>query len=476
MPTYTGTSSDYLSSITPWPYTQERNRPWYEPYLLEQFARNSMWYNLIPFSIDMSGVGAETANFSQRLRPPADPTELDFRGLSVPKQYFDSRNFSVAYKSYGGGAMYHKYDRAIFQWARRNAGNPMITNSGIPQGELVPIIRDDVAMNMVETMDLVASRVFHTNAKSRIMANSRAGIYAITASDTFDPEIAKTVKLDADYGPYGSDGIFPVVTSPAAINTMVNLPTTTRYIDFLKANQSPKLLNYVAAEYMDMTFVKNFRMTLYNVGACLASASITVGLEPGDGAPAPTTLVDGFWSTGSDDAAHVIQLSAISDPGSAETGFKVGDIVTLCRAVAPSDGMMSSANSVIYNHAKNLDARVVAVDYSSNTISIEVPVLNENFSTALSVGMYGYVIKARPIHAAIFFKRGLTDPGVTGVVQIPPEFHIVPPTDDRMARWLFSWDTYMGYALIDPDAFDVYYFAGPIVRKSTTGGLEEINL
>ena len=82
MPTFTSLGTEYLVSQTPWPYTQERNRPWYEPFMMAPFVRQTMWYNLVRYMIDMSSVHAEEANFTQRLQPPPDPTELDFRGIT----------------------------------------------------------------------------------------------------------------------------------------------------------------------------------------------------------------------------------------------------------------------------------------------------------------------------------------------------------------------------------------------------------
>jgi hypothetical protein len=218
-------------------------------------------------------------------------------------------------------------------------------------------------------------------------------------------------------------------------------------------------------------------MVLWNVGEVLAQASIVTAVEPGDGAPDPeTTRVDEFWATGAPDARHYIQLSNITDPSTAETGFKVGDIVTLHRTRPSASSRLATINGVAWNHPQNIEARVVAVDYDNDRISLEVPVLNENYFTAISSGLYGWVTKARPVHCAIFFNFGLGQPGVSGVVMDPPKFYINEPHDIRKARWEFGWDTYMGYGVTNPEAFAVHFHAGPIVRKNTTGGMERVNL
>ena len=477
MPTFTDLGTEYLVSQTPWPYTRERNRPWYEPYMMEPFVRSTMWYNLIKYMIKMDGIHAESATFTQRLQPPPDATELDFRGITLPRQYYDSRNFSVSYKSYGGSVMYHKYDQMIYQWAKSNQNNPNVTNTGIPQTDLEGIIRSDLAVNLTQTLDILGRNAFVGGAPlNRSFADDATGFHDLAATDTFDPEVAKLIKLNAAYAPNEPSGLFPCVISPAAEYSLVGQAATTNYMLYRQAVQDPTLLNYYAAEYMGIQYLKNWRQVLYNVGTILASASITTAVEPGDGSPVPTTLVDEFWATGSDDATHYIQLSSITDPSTAETGFKVGDIVTLCRTRAAANAALATANGVVWNDPKNIDARVVAVDYALNQISIEVPVLNENFYTTVGTGFYGWVIKARPAHVAVFFQNGMADTGVAGVVMDTPQFYINEPSDIRKARWEFGWDTYMAYNVINPEAFSVHIHAGPIVRKSATGGLELLNL
>lgn len=478
MPTFTSLGTEYLVSQTPWPYTKERNRPWYEPFMMAPFVRQTMWYNLVQYMINMQAVHAEEANFTQRLQAPPDPTELDFRGLTLPRQYYDSRNFKVSYKSYGGSVMYHKYDKMIYQWAKKNEGNPNITNSGIPQPDLENVIREDLATNLTQTLDILARNAFlRGSALNRSFASDATGFHDIKANYTFDPEVAKLIKLNAAYMPTEPTGIFPAVISPAAEYSLVDQPPTSNYMTYRQAVQDANLLNYYAAEYMGITYLRNWRSVLYNVGEVLAQASIISPIEPGDGAPDPqTTRVDEFWATGADDATHYIQLSNITDPSSAETGFKVGDIVTLHRARPTANGPLATINGVQWDHPHNIDARIVDIDYNTNRISIEVPVLNENYYTPISTGLYGWVTKARPVHAAIFFHNGMSNPGVAGVVMDPPKFYINPPSDVRKARWEFGWDTYMAYNVIDPTAFAVHFHAGPIVRKNTAGGLQMVNL
>jgi len=234
----------------------------------------------------------------------------------------------------------------------------------------------------------------------------------------------------------------------------------------MEALQDRAIMNYEIGNYLGVTWLESETMTLWNVGETLASASIVEAIAIGDGAPDPTgtTKVDGVFSVGAPDATHYIQLSSITDPSTAETGFKVGDIITFTRTLATEDAAMSTTGSAVWNNHSNWDVRVVAVDYDNNRVSVAEPELSGKFESAISSGLYGYAVKARPVHATVFLKQGLENPGVVAGVTQPPEFHIIQPADVREAVWTFSWDAYMKYQLIDPDAVQVHFFAGAISR------------
>ena len=471
MPTFTALGENYLVSSTPWPNTEARNRTWYVPYMMEPYMRQSLWHRIVPFAVDMSAVHAKSAVFTERIPPQPDISELEFRGITVPRQYFDSRQMTVDFKSYGGAVQYHKWDAMIFQFAKAAESNPRLVNAGIPNTNLSGILRGDLGVTMVQTLDLLARNAFLTNAKNRSFSEDATGFHDIAATDTFNPEIARAVKLGAGYSQYGSDGIFPAILSPAATYATKLLDNDDNtYMRWKEAIGDAKLLNYVIGQFEDITWIENWRMVLWNVGETLASASIILAVEPGDGSPDPevsASNVDAHWATGAADATHYIQLSDITDPGAAETGFKVNDMITLCREVGTEDSALETSGSAVWNGEKNIDVQIVAINYTTNRISLRYPVLNENYFTALGTGFYGNVIKARPVHAAIFLKRGLGDPGVGGVVMEPPTFYINPPQDQRHAVWGFSWDSYLGYSMMNPDSYEVHFYAGHIRRGGT---------
>lgn len=464
---FTNLGDEYLISETPWPLIEDRNRPWYVPYMLQPFVRDTMFKNLVPYAVRMDQVKATEAYFTQRIGVRENIEEVDFRGVTLPREYFDSQKFSVGFKAYGSSVQYHKWDAMIFQWAERAAKNPELLNVGIPQPDLAGILQSDLARAMSLTMDTLARNQFLRNEQKRSFAGDATGFHDLASTDVFDPDIARGLQLmlgEADFNPAGT---VPALTSPAALYQATGLTTDTggNYVNFRQSVGDSSLLNYVVGDWMGVTWMRNKRMILPNVGAVLASASIVTPVYPGDGAPAHTTKVDGQWQVGHEDATHYIQLSSISDPGSAETGFKLHDKVTLTRRLASANAAMATAGAAVWDEPSNITLEVVEIDYDNDRIALREPILNERFATAIVSGLYGYVVKARPVHACIFFHRGVGENGLANVVMNSPEFYIVPPADARRAVWTFSWDAYMGYAHLDPTATSIHFYAGAIERN-----------
>jgi hypothetical protein len=462
----TQVGTEYLVDETPWPDLSSRNREWYDPYMMAAYINDSMWYRIVQYVVNMRPTHAKTINLTSAIPAMADIEEQSLRGITLPRVYYDSMEQEITVTNYGAMIQAHKWDAMIYQWAEkaRSANRAQYVNDGIPQTDLFGFIQNRLGPQMVETMDVLARNAFLSNSKYRSFASDATGFHDLAAGDTFNPEIARSVQLGADYT-IGTDVSFPAVVSPSATYAAKQLATTDDYIDWNKAVQNPQLLNYVVAEFENVSWIHNWRMVLWNCGEVLAQASITEVVNVGDGAPDPASeRVDDTFAVGSPDATHYLQVSAISDPTTAETGFKANDKVTLHRYRPTADAAMAVEDGVQWNHHANIDAEVYSVDYTNNRITLKLPVLNEKYSTALGTGMYGWVTKARDVHAAVFFKKGLGNPGVVAGVMQSPQFHILPPMDVRQAVYSFSWDAYMKYQMVDPDAFEIHFYAGAIRR------------
>jgi len=465
MVSFTELGTEYLVSETPWPDLSSRNRAWYDPYMMAAYVKNSMWYNIVQYIVNMLPTHSRTINITRALPAMPDIQEQEVRGITLPRVYYDSMEQQITVTSYGAMIQAHKWDAMIYQWAEKAAQNQFVyANVGIPQTDLFGFIQNRLGPQMVETLDILARNAFLTNSKYRSFASDATGFHDLASGDTFNPEIARTVQLGADYTE-GTQDRFPAIVSPSATYAAKQLATADDYIDWNKAIQNPLLLNYVVAEFENVSWINNWRMVLWNCGAVLAQASITTTVTIGDGAPDPeTTRVDDTFAVGSPDATHYIQLSSITDPSTAETGFKAGDIVTLHRTRPAANAAMATINGVTWNDHANIDVEIYSVDYDNNRISLKTPILNEKYTTALSAGMFGWVTKARDVHSSVFFKKGISSPGVVAGVMQPPQFHILPPMDVRMAVYSFSWDAYMKYQMVDPDAFEVHFHTGAIRR------------
>lgn len=463
--TFTAAGSQYLASETPFVDLSSRNREWWDPYMGAAYVKNSMWFNIVTHMINMLPTHAKYINITSELPVMPDIAEQELRGITLPRIYFDSMEQQIEVTSYGAMIQAHKWDSYIYQWAEKARQDPFrFANEGIPQTDLFGFIQNRLGPQMTETLDILARNAFLENAKYRSFASDATGFHDLASGDTFNPEIARTVQLGADYT-IGTEGVFPAVVSPSATYAVKNLANTSNYIDWNKAVQNPALLNYVIAEFENVAWMHNWRMVLWNCGEVMASASIVSPIEVGDGAPDPASVrVDSTWAVGSADATHYIQFSNITDPSTAETGFKAGDRITLVRTRGTADGEMQTDLGVVWNDARNIDVEVYSVDYANNRITIRVPVLNEKYTTAIDTGLYGWAIKGRPVHAGIFFKKGIGNPGVVAGVMQSPQFHILQPQDVRKAVWSFSWDAYMKYQMVDPDAFEVHFYTGAIRR------------
>ena len=463
--TFLDNSTEYLASETPWPDLSARNREWYDPYLMVAYTKNSMWYNIVRFLVNMLPTHSKYINITQGLPALPDIEEQELRGITLPRIYYDSMSQQIEVTSYGAMIQAHKWDSYIWQWAEKARKDPFTyTNEGIPQTDLFSFIQNRLGPQMVETLDILARNAFLTNSKYRSFASDATGFHDLAAGDTFNPEIARSVQLGASYSS-NALASFPAIVSPSATYAVKQLATSDDYVDWNKAVQNPDLLNYVVAEFENVTWMHNWRMVLWNVGEVLAQASITEAIEIGDGAPDPeTTRVDDVFAVGSPDATHYIQLSNITDPSTAETGFKVGDTVTLHRSRPSANAAMATVDGVAWNHHANLDVEIISVDYSLNRITLRTPVLNEKYTTTVGTGFYGWVTKARDVHAAIFMKKGIGNPGVVAGVMQPPQFHILQPADVRKAVYSFSWDAYLKYQMVDPDAYEVHFYAGAVRR------------
>lgn len=443
----TGETSGFTTAYgdTPWEDFDKNQRTVYVPELLETFRHKSLFYGLVTYGVNLAAARTNRMVFTQVIDPEPNIGQLDNRAIWLPQIYLDSRSIEITCARYGDKIMLNKYDELITYWQENG------------QAGLRRIIRGRLAPHMVQSLDILARNAFLS--KTTVMfAGGASSFGSLQSDDTFELGVVRAVHLNADYQPDPVDNPIIAITSPSAIYTIRN-DDTGEFISRVKYADARRLVNYEVGEYEGVRFAKHPTMTLWNCGEVLAQTTITASINLGDGAPDPDSgstadKVDGVWMVGQSGATHYITVADTSD-------FEVGDLVTLHTYRPSSNGTMQVQNGVKFDHPENIVREVHAIPSSTRLVFTE-PITVDYYQTDLGGGVYGYVTKARPVHACVFIKgpRGV----VSGVLQ-PPQTYTPPPVDDTESIYRFAWDARMKYQQMYPRRFDVYFFAGPIVKR-----------
>lgn len=315
---------------------------------------------------------------------------------------------------------------------------------------LQPLMRDILGPHMTASLDLLARNAY-LGSYFKTFAGGATGFDNIAADDTFDVAITRAIGLRQAYQIDPVKNPLFCITSPAARYTVRNGATSSEWYDRNKYANPAILVNGEIGQYEDCRFIESPLMTLWNCGAIDTQTTVTASIAIGDGAADPdTTTVDGVWKVGQSGATHYITVAS-------ESGFNVGDRVTLHTVRNGSQDSTHVLNGVQWNHAYNLDRRIVAID--TGKLVFDEPITVDWYVTAISPGLYAYVTKARPIQAAIFIWGPRTV--VAGVTQ-PPQTYTPAPIDDTEFIWRFSWDAFIKFQAFYTNRFLVHFFAGPV--------------
>ena len=429
----------YTYGDTPWPDFETNQRTVYVPDLLEVFRRNSIFYGMVDYSVDLLAYRTNQIVFTQPIDPEPNIAELGLRDLWLPQLYMDSRSITITATRYGDKIAMHKYDDYITYWRENRVAG------------MRKIVRRRLGPHIVSSLDRLARNEFLRNI-NRTFAGGASGFASLEADDTFEIGITRAVQLGADYSPDPVRNPVFCVTSPAAKYTIRN-DANGEFISRLTYANPPRLINGEVGVYEGVVFSIHPDLTLWNCGTVLAQTTITTAIQRGDGSPDPnTTKVDDVWQTGQPGATHYIQVASV-------TGFSVGDYVTLHTARPSANSEMAVQDGVQWDHPYNRERRIVAIDTTNNRLSFDYPILDDYYQTDLGGGVYGYVTKARPVHAALFIKGPRAV--VAGVIQ-PPQTYEPTPFDDTGAVYRASWDAYMKYQQFYNHRAEVYFFAGPV--------------
>lgn len=453
---------DLYYSDEPFSIMDQNQRTWLDPDLIDIWRLKSVFRPLITFTKNLGDIRATSMTVTQLFDPHPDTTTLSPRQIWMPSMHLDSRAVEITFSHNGNKIALHKYDDMITYWRQnRQAGLRAIARGALGQAE--------VDMNDLLARNAILSAASTTGYSLYGSSGSAANFAAITTGDLYDPDLGMDIWLGMTYrnvpgalGPNGPDGSIICYTTPGVLYNVQKDPDWISVREYL---QDRSLLNYEVGAHKNVRYVQTPKCTLWNCGTIIARAPISLAIHAGDGAPDPrTTKVDATYKVGqtSSGIVNYIQLGTFSD-GSI-SNLAVNDIVTFHQTTTSAYGV---TNGVNFNEGKLTNRRIVEIDSGNGRVKVDTPFLVD-FDTDLGGGVYGYLTKARNIHASIFV--GGPQALVAGVAQ-QPQFYELDPIDDFKAIYRFSFDQYIGYQQYRPEVLEVVFTAGT-TRVKGVGGVQ----
>lgn len=453
---------DLYYSDEPFSIMDKNQRTWLDPDLIDIWRLKSVFRPLITFTKNLADVRATSMTVTQLLDPHADTTPLSPRQIWMPSMHLDSREVNITFDHNGNKIAYHKYDDIITYWKKNGkAGLRAIVRGALGQSEVD--MNDLLARNALIQGSLTTGYSLYGSSGSGVDFSS------IATGDTYDPDLGADIQLGMIYrgvpgamSPNGAGGSIVCYTSPGVI---YDIQGREDWISLREYLQDRSLLNYEVGAYKNVRYIQTPKCTLWNTGEIIARAPISLAVKAGDGAPNPaTTKVDGTYRTGQGTASVVnyIQLGTFTTGSISD--LDVNDILTFHQTTTDAYGVTGGVN---FNEGKLTNRRIVSIDSDNGRVCLDIPFLVD-FDTDLGGGVFGYITKARNIHASIFI--GGPQALVAGVAQ-QPLFYELDPIDDFKAIYRFSYDQRIGYQPFTPEVMEVVFTAGT-TRVKGIGGVQ----
>lgn len=436
-------------SDEPFSIMDQNQRTWLDPDLIDIWRLQSVFRPLITFTKNLGSITATSMTVTQLLDPHADTTPLSSRQIWMPSMHLDSRRTEITFQHNGNKIAYHKYDDMITYWRKNGA-----------QG-LRSIVRGALGQAEVDMNDMLARNALISGALTtgyNLYAGSATSFGNIQTTDLYDPDYGADIWLGminrgvpGAMGPTGAEGSIVCYTSPGVI---YDIQKNSDWITIREYLSDRSLLNYEVGSLLNVRYVQTPKCCLWNCGTLIARAPITKAIVAGDGAPDPASVkVDGTYKVGqsSSGITNYIQLGTFTT--GAIGSIAVNDIITIHKTTTDANGV---TGGVDFSEGTMMNRRVVSVDAVNGRLCLDLPVLLD-YDQDLGLGVYGYVTKARNVHASIFV--GAPQGLVAGVAQ-QPQFYELDPIDDFKAIYRFSFDQYLGYQPFRPEVFEIIFSAG----------------
>jgi hypothetical protein len=442
----TSTFDTTIYGNDPWSGITQNQRIYYDPVLRDVYRWKAVFAQYCRYQQSLEPYSTKTMVVSQPFDIHANFNRLALRDMSLPASHFDSRNLQISFDRYGGKVAYHAYDELINYWRWQGP-----TASAIRR-----IVNDKLGQHMVDVQDLLARNAMLSTSFKLFGNGSATDFSGITTDDKITTFMLNNIHLGMKYRgvPYaqmenGSVGNVICLASPGQIFDLQQQTDPKDWLIPMAYGDPSRLLNYEVGTYRNVRFVESPKCTLFNCGKIQIQTTITSAVNAGDGSPDPTsTQVDGTYFVGQPAATHYIQLANTTDM----TQFALNDIVSVHVQRTSNYGI---TNGVDFKDGLLQNRRIVNIDSGNYRLSFEKPIMTD-LTTNLGSGVYGYVTKGQHIHSAIFVGG---DDGIIMGIGRPPRLHFPPPIDDFDSIWRFSWDSYQGYQMYNPNVLEVLFGA-----------------
>ena len=435
------------------------------PEVALQFRQKAVYPPLVDWTSEPMSTGALNTRSHEIMEGDVDISSIPFTQNYVEPLAVDSRQRNYTFSRYGQVVQAHKSEGIVGQFLKSGGK------------DWRPLLRGVLGNSVVRVNESLARNAFLGGPKAFwTYANDATDFNSIGTNDVFDPAVINEWNLRMGYT--GS----PIIPGDVAAAKVAIVPPGVTY-DLMKAlpaasanetalfrdvaiygSQTP-ILNNESGKYKNVRFVQapsnKYGMNeavLYNAGLIERQHTVTAAIAIGDGAPDPeTTQVDGVYYTGQKGATHYIQMESFSSGH-----YAVNDIVSIHTTTTTDYGVTGGVDPL---HGKTIQRRVVAVDATNNRLSFDRPI-GMAYSTSATLtsqssgtgAMTGYAHVSKGKHIGFILVMGSRG-GVLGAVAEPLAFHEPVAIDQFNSVFRFSWDSYHGYNMWEPNLFECHFCA-----------------
>ena len=433
------------------------------PEVALQFRQKAVYTPLVDWTNEPMSTGALNTRSHEIMEGDVDISAIPFTQNYVEPLAVDSRQREYTFSRYGQVVQAHKSESIVGQFLKSGGR------------DWRPLLRGVLGNSVVRVNEALARNAFLLGPKAFwTYSGGVASIGAISADETFDPAVINEWNLRLGYTgspiiPGDVSSAKVAIVPPGVTYDLMNaLPAASSnesalFRDVAIYGDQTPILNNEIGKYKNVRFIQapsdKYGMNsavLYNAGDITKQYTVTSAISIGDGAPDPeTTQVDGVYYTGQAGATHYIQLENFADGD-----YVVNDIVSIHPTQTADYGV---TNGVDFLAGKCIQRRIVSVDHSNNRLTFDRPIgmAYDSSSTLVShsgSSTTGYAFVTRAKHIGFILVMGSRG-GVLGAVAEPLQFHEPVAIDQFESVFRFSWDSYHGYNMWEPNLFECHFCA-----------------